>query len=226
MPQELVRVDHVTKVFGQGLNRVVAVDDVTMSFGLGELVCLQGASGSGKSTLLNLMAGLALPDSGTIEVDGEVVSSMSEDQRADLRLRRVGVIFQDDNLVQELTAEENVALPLMALGASAKDARGVAQAALEQVGVGDVGRRHPDQMSGGQRQRVGIARGLVGDRQVLVADEPTGALDSANSIELFRLLRELCDSGSAGVLVATHDPLAVSYATRTVAVQDGRMIAG
>lgn len=226
MPQELVQVDHVTKVFGQDLNRVVAVDDVTMSFGLGELVCLQGASGSGKSTLLNLMTGLALPDSGTIEVDGEVVSSMSEDQRADLRLRRVGVIFQDNNLVQELTADENVALPLLALGAPAKDAREVARAALERVGVGDVGRRHPNQMSGGQRQRVGIARGLVGDRKVLVADEPTGALDSANSVELFRLLRELCDSGSAGVLVATHDPLAVSYATRTVTVQDGRMIAG
>ncbi|GAA4755673.1 ABC transporter ATP-binding protein [Nocardioides endophyticus] len=224
VPQDLVRLDGVCRVFGEEPDRVVAVDDVTLSFGVGELICLQGASGSGKSTLLNLVAGLDLPDSGTVTVDEELVSAMSEDHRADLRLRRVGVVFQDDNLVRELTALENVSLPLLARGLSSREARELSRAALERVGVAAVGARHPDQMSGGQRQRVGIARGLVGDRSILVADEPTGALDSANSADLFALLRELCDNAGAAVLVATHDPLAHDYATRTVTVRDGRMV--
>ena len=219
----LVRVDRVSRVFGEGLNRVVAVDDASFSFGAGELVCLFGASGSGKSTLLNLVAGLDVPDTGELAVDGFVVSSMSENERADLRLRRVGVIFQDDNLVHELSALENVTLPLLASGVRAREARRTGMAELERVGVGDLAARHPDQMSGGQRQRVGIARGLVGGRNILVADEPTGALDSTNSVELFRLLRELCDESAAAVLVATHDPLASRYATRELTVRDGRV---
>jgi ABC-type lipoprotein export system ATPase subunit len=223
MSQERVRVTGAHKVFGQDPNRVVAVDDVTLVLSAGELMCLQGASGSGKSTLLNLVAGLDLPDAGSVQVDGEVVSSMTEDQRADLRLRRVGVIFQDDNLVDELDAVENVSLPLLALGTPVGETRELALAAMARVGVEAVARRHPRQMSGGQRQRVGIARGLVGGRSILVADEPTGALDSANSVELFRLLRELCDSAGAAVLVATHDPLAERFATRNVTIRDGRV---
>lgn len=217
-----VNVSNVCRAFGQGINRVVAVDHACLEFVGGDFVCLEGSSGSGKSTLLNIIAGLDKPDSGDVLINGESLSGMSEDIRARLRLQSVGVVFQDDNLIRELTALENVVLPLLALGNSLEQARSLARDGLERVGVAAVASRRPDFMSGGQRQRVGIARGLVGGRNILVADEPTGALDSVNSRELFSLLRTLCDEGAA-VIVATHDPLVREFATLQMVVVDGQV---
>ena len=188
----------------------------------GEFVCVFGASGSGKSTLLNLLAGLDLADSGEIQVGGHNVGVLDESGRAGLRLRTVGVVFQDDNLLEEFTAAENVALPLEALGASRKAAEEEARRQLARVGLSALENRFPHQLSGGQRQRVGIARALTGERAVLLADEPTGSLDSATSREIFALVQELCDGGLLAV-VCSHDPLCRGFADTVYEMKDGRL---
>ena len=189
----------------------------------GTFGCLYGASGSGKSTLLALIGGILAADQGEVVVDGDDVSGLTENARADLRLRRIAVIFQGDNLLPELSAAENVMLPRLARGLKAKAARDEALEALDTVGIGQLADRRPGQMSGGQRQRVGIARALVGERSVLLADEPTGALDSANSRSLFQLIARLCESRQLTALVATHDPLAREVAARVWQMTDGRV---
>jgi putative ABC transport system ATP-binding protein len=188
----------------------------------GEFVCVYGASGSGKSTLLNLLAGLDLADSGEIRVGGVDVSTADEAQRASLRLRTVGVVFQEHNLIEEFTAAENVALPLEAAGLSVAEARGQALDQLSRVGLAGLEDRFPWQMSGGQRQRVGVARALTGQRSVLLADEPTGALDSAATKELFELFRKLCDDGVLAV-ICSHDPRCRDFADTVYEVVDGRL---
>jgi putative ABC transport system ATP-binding protein len=188
----------------------------------GEFVCVYGASGSGKSTLLNLLAGLDLADSGEIRVGGVDVDTADEAQRASLRLRTVGVVFQEHNLIEEFTAAENVALPLEAAGLSVAEARGQALDQLSRVGLAGLEDRFPWQMSGGQRQRVGVARALTGQRSVLLADEPTGALDSAATKELFELFRELCDDGVLAV-ICSHDPRCRDFADTVYEVVDGRL---
>lgn len=188
----------------------------------GDFVCVFGASGSGKSTLLNLLAGLDLPDSGEIQVGGEDVARLDESGRARLRLRTVGVVFQDHNLLEEFTAVENVALPLEALGASRKAAEKEAIDQLARVGLAGLENRFPQQLSGGQRQRVGIARALTGDRAVLLADEPTGSLDSAASTGIFALIRDLCDDGLLAV-VCSHDPLCRDFGHTVYEMRDGRL---
>lgn len=190
----------------------------------GEFVCVFGASGSGKSTLLNLLAGLDLPDSGEIQVGGYDVGRLDESGRARLRLRTVGVVFQDHNLLEEFTAVENVALPLEAAGMSPAAAETAARQQLARVGLDGLESRFPHQLSGGQRQRVGIARALTGDRAVLLADEPTGALDSGASTDLFALIRKLCDDGLLAV-VCSHDPLCRSFADTVYEMRDGRLAA-
>jgi putative ABC transport system ATP-binding protein len=218
----LIELQNVVRSFPAGRERVVAVDDVTLRIPAGRFVCLYGSSGSGKSTLLNLIAGLDTPDSGRVCVDGQELSTMDEAARARMRLGKMGVIFQDDNLIDELTALENVALPLQALGSPFAEAVAQSRSALEKVGVGELADRHRRDMSGGQRQRVGIARGLVGPRVLLVADEPTGALDSANSRSLFGLMRALCADGVSAI-VATHDPLARDFADSVYEIVDGHL---
>jgi ABC-type lipoprotein export system ATPase subunit len=219
----MLAVAGVSRRFVSGSETVWAVRDASFRVSGGEFVCVFGASGSGKSTLLNLIAGLDTPDAGKVLVESTEVGRLNEDQRARLRLETVGVIFQDHNLVEEFTALENVALPLEVLGMSYREASEQARTQLDRVGLAGLGGRLPSQLSGGQRQRVGIARALVGDRRLLLADEPTGALDSKNSRSLFELLRELRDQGTL-VLVCSHDPMCREFADAVYEMVDGQII--
>jgi ABC-type lipoprotein export system ATPase subunit len=219
----LLSVHDVSRSYRSGVETVWAVQDANLRARHGEFVCVFGASGSGKSTLINLIAGLDTPDSGTILVESVDVGRLNESQRARLRLEKVGVVFQDHNLVEEFTAVDNVALPLEVLGVKTDEARSQAVVQLERVGLAGLGPRLPNQLSGGQRQRVGIARALVGSRQILLADEPTGALDSKNSRALFELLRELCDQGAL-VVVCTHDLMIKEFADTIYEMVDGRLM--
>ena len=181
----LIRTHQLRKAYHSEVETVWAARDVDFEAGRGEFVCIYGASGSGKSTLLNLLAGLDLAGSGEIQVSGVDVTTADESRRAQLRLETVGVVFQDHNLIEEFTAVENVALPSEARGMPAGAARAEAAEQLGRVGLAGIENRLPRELSGGQRQRVGIARALTGQRAVLLADEPTGALDSAATRDLF-----------------------------------------
>lgn len=215
----------VYKRFTSGQEVVIALDRADFTLAAGELACVYGASGSGKTTMLNVLAGIEVPDSGEVTVVGQRLSGRSEGQRADVRLHHVGVVFQSNNLLAELTAAENVALPLMVRGLSRAQAHVAAQEALASMGLGGLGLRLPAKMSGGQRQRVGIARALAGEQEVLLADEPTGALDSENSKRLFEMMRTLCDQRGIAVVLATHDPLAREVADTVHHIVDGRVSA-
>lgn len=213
----------VSKLYGEGPSQVRALDGVDLSVGYGALVAVMGPSGSGKSTLLTIAGTLEDPSSGEVVVGGRPVASLSRNDRARLRCRSIGYVFQDFNLLAGLTALENVTLPLELDGKSAKVARIPGLEALERLGVADKADRFPDDLSGGERQRVAIARAVVGDRRLLLADEPTGALDSANGEAVMRLLRAACKDGVAGVVV-THDAQLASWADRVVFLRDGRVI--
>ncbi|WFE25911.1 ABC transporter ATP-binding protein [Solwaraspora sp. WMMD791] len=218
----LLELRDVSKSYTSAAEEVRAVRGVSLAATAGEFICIHGPSGSGKSTLLNLIVGLDLADEGEIQVDGVDVGRMDEAARANLRLRTVGVVFQDHALVEEFTAAENVALPLEASGTATADALAQADRLLTRVGLADLGRRWPGQLSGGQRQRVGIARALAGGRRILVADEPTGSLDSRASSDLFELISELCSAGALAV-VSSHDPLCRRYADAVYEMVDGSL---
>ena len=213
----------VSKVYGEGATEVNALWQVDLSVKRGELVAIMGPSGSGKSTLLTIAGTLEDPTSGDVLVDGSELSSLSHDSRARLRRRSIGYVFQDFNLLAGLTAVENVGLPLELDGVGVRDARAVGMAALEELGVADRAGHYPDELSGGERQRVAIARAVVGNRYLLLADEPTGALDSTNGEAVMRLLRAACRRGVAGVVV-THDAQLASWADRVVFLHDGRLV--
>jgi putative ABC transport system ATP-binding protein len=213
----------VVRVHGSGAAEVHALRGVSLSVDAGELVAVMGPSGSGKSTLLHLAGGLDAPTSGTVLVEGTDLAGLSRSALARLRRRSVGYVFQDFNLVPALTAAENVALPRELDGAGARQARRDALAALDAVGIADLADRFPDDMSGGQQQRVAIARALVGDRRLVLADEPTGALDSETGEAVLRLLRARCDAGAAGVLV-THEARHAAWADRVVFLRDGGVV--
>ena len=215
-----VSLEAVSRCFATVAEPVWAVRDATLALGWGTFACLLGASGSGKSTLLNVIAGLDSATSGTVIVDGADVGALDEDGRARMRLERVGVVFQDHNLIEEFSAVENVMLPLEALGLRSAEARDRARAELERVGLAGLEERLPAELSGGERQRVGIARALVGGRRVLLADEPTGALDSDSSLALFELLRRICDQG-ATVFLATHELVSCEFADVVYELHDG-----
>lgn len=199
---------------------VDAVAGITLDVPPGCFVAVIGSSGSGKTTLLNLMAGLDVPTAGTVEVLGINVGELSEDQRASFRLSSLGVIFQDNNLLGDFNGLENVMLPLQAQGMRHAQAKTLAVQAMERLSVGELASRRPHQMSGGQRQRVGIARALVGDKKILFADEPTGALDSENSNSLFDAFQKLSRDGVT-VVVVSHDPEVRRYADRVLEMRDG-----
>ena len=224
MTEHSVRLDGVTKTYQPGAPAAVA--DVSLDVAAGEVVAIMGPSGSGKSTLLNLVAGLDRPTSGTITVAGRRIDSLSESALARFRARHVGIIFQFFNLLDDLTVQDNVLLPAQLAGASRRTARARAGELLERMGIEQHRDDYPARLSGGQRQRVAIARALVNSPELLLADEPTGALDTATGLAIGRLLQELNADGQTLVLV-THDPaLAERYAARTVRLLDGRLAAG
>ena len=218
---DVIRLTGVTKTYQAGAPPALA--DVSIGVAAGEVVAVMGPSGSGKSTLLNLVAGLDKPTTGTVTVAGRRIDALGEGALARFRARHVGIIFQFFNLLDDLTVEDNVLLPAQLAGASRRQARARAAELLERMGIGEHRDAYPARLSGGQRQRVAIARALVNSPELLLADEPTGALDTASGEEIGRLLRELNAGGQTLVLV-THDPaLAERFAARTVLLVDGQV---
>jgi putative ABC transport system ATP-binding protein len=213
---------HVSRTYGQGAAEVRALDDVDLSVEAGSMVAVMGPSGSGKSTLLTIAGSLEEPSSGEVLIGGAALAKMSRNGRAQLRRRVIGYVFQDFNLLPGLTAAENVALPLELDGTSARKARLAGLRALDELGLGERAGNFPDQLSGGERQRVAIARAVVGDRRLLLADEPSGALDSVNGEAVMRLIHAACKRGVAAVVV-THDAQLASWADRVVFLRDGRV---
>ena len=213
----------VSKRYVDGASDVHALREVRLTVDAGELVAVMGPSGSGKSTLLTIAGSLEEATSGEVVIDGQLLSTMSANDRARLRRRSIGFVFQDFNLLAGLTAEENVSLPLELDGRPLRSARQMARDALDQLGVADQATRFPDELSGGERQRVAIARAVVGDRHLLLADEPSGALDSVNAEAVMRLVRAACHRGVAGVVV-THDAQLASWADRVMFLRDGRVV--
>lgn len=222
-PGPLVKTDGVQRLFVSPAETVRAVDGVDFAAWSGDFVCLFGHSGSGKTTLLNLMAGLDLPTGGTVEVAGRDLAACTEEARVKMRRETLGMVHQSHLLVDEFTAAENVALPLEARGVETSSAIEEAEVLLDMVGLAGSGHRYPMELSGGQRQRVGIARALSGGRRILLADEPTGSLDSANAFAIFEMLASLA-SGGALVIVASHDPACRDIATRSVEMLDGKVL--
>jgi putative ABC transport system ATP-binding protein len=213
----------VSKVYGAGASEVHALRAVDLAVEPGELVAVMGPSGSGKSTLLTIAGSLEEASSGQVLVEGVDLATVSRSERAKLRRRSIGYVFQDFNLLPGLTALENVTLPLELDGVRAKVARSAALEAMEELDVTDRVDRYPDELSGGERQRVAIARAIVGERGLLLADEPTGALDSVNGEAVMRLLRAAAHRGIAGVVV-THEAQLASWADRVVFLRDGRVV--
>jgi putative ABC transport system ATP-binding protein len=213
----------VGRTYGEGANEVHALADVNLTVSPGELVAIMGPSGSGKSTLLTVAGTLEEPTTGEVFIGGTPVAAMSRNDRARLRRHSVGYVFQDFNLLAGLTALENVSLPLELDGMNAKRAQAIALDALAQFDMDERARRFPDELSGGERQRVAIARAVVGERGLLLADEPTGALDSVNGEAVMRMVRQACNRGIAGVIV-THDSQLASWADRIVFLRDGRIV--
>ncbi len=219
----ILQLADVTRVHGSGETEVHALRAVSFAAHAGELVAVMGPSGSGKSTLLTLAGGLDSPTTGRVLVEGTDLAELGAKGRARMRRTSIGYVFQDFNLIPALTAVENVALPRELDGERAGVARRAARLALEEVGIADLADRFPDNMSGGQQQRVAIARAIVGERRLILADEPTGALDSDTGEEILRLLRGRCDAGAAGVLV-THEARHAAWADRVVFLRDGVVV--
>jgi putative ABC transport system ATP-binding protein len=219
----LVELDGAARWFGAGHTQVTALHPTNLAVGAGELLAVMGPSGSGKTTLLSLVGGLDKPSAGRVVVDGQDVGSLKPRELAILRRRTVGYVFQDLNLLAGLTARENVSIPLELDGRPIVETRAAALAALESVGLANLADRFPDDLSGGEQQRVAIARALVGGRRILLADEPTGALDSMTGESVMRLLRAHCDDGGTAILV-THDAAHAAWADRVVFLRDGRTV--
>jgi len=212
----------VSRVYGQGAAEVRALLDVDLAVAAGSMVAVMGPSGSGKSTLLTIAGSLEEPSRGEVWVCGQELSTMSRNAKARLRRRSIGYVFQDFNLLPGLTAAENVALPLELDGTPARKARVAALTSLNELGLADRAGHFPDQLSGGERQRAAIARAVVGQHQLLLADEPSGALDSASGETVMRMIHRACKRGLAAVVV-THDAQLASWADRVVFLRDGRV---
>jgi putative ABC transport system ATP-binding protein len=219
----LVELDGAARWFGSGHTQVTALHPTSLTVSSGELLAVMGPSGSGKTTLLSLIGGLDKPSAGRVIVAGQDVGALKPRDLAILRRRTVGYVFQDLNLLAGLTARENVAIPLELDGRPIGDARAAAEAALASVGLAALADRFPDDLSGGEQQRVAIARALVGGRGILLADEPTGALDSMTGESVMRLMRAHCDGGGTAILV-THDAAHAAWADRVVFLRDGRVV--
>jgi len=220
----MLELRQVSKSYGQGSAEVHALREVSLTAGEGAMVAVMGPSGSGKSTLLTIAGTLEEPTSGEVLVAGELTRKLSRGAKAQLRRRVIGYVFQDFNLLPGLTAAENVSLPLELDGVSGRKARVAALQALDGLGLSGRASSYPDQMSGGERQRVAIARAMVGDRRLLLADEPSGALDSVNAEAVMRLLHEACKNAGMTAVVVTHDAQLASWADRVAFLRDGRVV--
>jgi putative ABC transport system ATP-binding protein len=220
----LVRTENLTKVYGQGETAVVALDHVSMSVDAGELVAVMGPSGCGKSTLLHLMGGLDRPSDGNVSIDGQPLAEMSDNALTQLRRRKIGFVFQFFNLIPILSSIENASLPLRLDGADAAETKQKAIDWLTKVGLGQRLASRPDQLSAGQQQRVAIARALITDPALVLADEPTGNLDTKASDEIAGLLKQVAGEWGRAVLMVTHDPRIAAYADRIVFLKDGKIV--
>jgi putative ABC transport system ATP-binding protein len=218
----MIELKHVSRTYLHGAREILALQNISLVIKAGEFLSVMGASGSGKSTLLNLIGGLDRPTRGEVYIDNMPLHGITDDELTLLRRRRVGFIFQFFNLLPILTAAENVGLPLLLEGIPFSKIKPAADALLQKVGLLGRTEHRPEQLSGGEMQRVAIARALVTNPTVLLADEPTGNLDSHTSMEIFRLLQGLHAEGQTIVMV-THDPRAAAYGTRTITIRDGRI---
>ena len=223
MSVELLRLDGVSRQYGRGETAVTALAGIDLTISAGEMVAVMGASGSGKSTLLTIAGGLTAPTSGEVVIDGQWISAMKPKQLAVLRRRTLGFVFQDFNLIPALTALENVTLPLELDSWRNRDSRRAGLDALASVELADRAGAYPDDLSGGQQQRVAIARAIVGPRKLILADEPTGALDTQTGEAVLRMLRHRVDAG-AGAILVTHDARHAAWADRIVYLEDGRIV--
>jgi putative ABC transport system ATP-binding protein len=221
---EVVQLEDVTKIYKIGDTETRAVDGVSLSIDEGEFTALVGPSGSGKTTSLQLMGCLDRPNSGTVKVNGQDVTRLGANQRADLRLERIGFIFQFFALVPVLSAYENVELPLLLNGIDGEERRARVTELLDAVGLQDRTRHRPDQMSGGEQQRVAIARALVVRPSLVLADEPTANLDTANGRQAMEIMQRLNEDTGTAFIFATHDPRVMAYARRVVELRDGQVI--
>jgi putative ABC transport system ATP-binding protein len=220
----IVRTEQLTKVYGKGATAVTALDHLNLEIRPGEFVAVMGPSGCGKSTLLHLVGGLDRPTSGRILVNGQELSSLNDDHITRLRRRHIGLVFQFFNLIPVLSATENVALPLVLDGVKQSEARQKAEAWLARVGLSDRASHRPDELSGGQQQRVAIARALVTEPALILADEPTGNLDSRAADDIAALLRQVSEEWNRAVLMVTHDPRIAAHAGRIIFLKDGTVV--
>jgi putative ABC transport system ATP-binding protein len=218
----MISVKNVSKTYAEGTASVRALESASLEVEGGEIVLLMGPSGSGKTTLLSIMGCILRPTSGEVRVGGRVVSNLTERELPEVRLRNIGFVFQGFNLFPTLTAQENVELTLDVMGVSRRDARRRAEELIERVGLSDRRNAFPADMSGGQKQRVAIARALAGDPEIILADEPTAALDTQSGRNVTELLRELAHDRGRAVIVVTHDPRLVDFGDRIVHIEDGR----
>ena len=222
--EPIIRIRGLKKVYRVGEERVRALNGVDLDIYPGEFVCIIGRSGSGKSTLLNMMAGLEKPSRGSIVIAGEHLEKMNEKQLVDFRLRHIGFIFQQFNLFPSMTALENVTMPLVYRGVSARKRKAAALKMLKDLGLSKHVNHKPSQMSGGQQQRVGIARALVSNPEVIFADEPTGNLDSRTSEEILSLIQAMAKRDNHTLVMVTHDPSVAAHADRVVNILDGLIV--
>lgn len=220
-----LRVEHLTKRFRQGNTTVEALKDVSLTIERGQFVAVMGASGSGKSTLLHVMAGLTRPEAGSVAVDGRNLAEMTDYNLTLFRRRKIGLVFQAFNLIPTLTAADNVLLPLLAGGSEQlRDGEALLDSLLARLDLSHRTRHRPDALSGGEQQRVAIARAVIGDPSIILADEPTGSLDSVTGQSICKLLQELCKEQQRTIVVVTHEPAVAVWAERIIVLKDGRVL--
>ena len=220
----LVQTENLTKIYGTGQTAVTALNNLSLNIDQGEFVAVMGPSGCGKSTLLHLVGGLDTPTKGQVIIDGHNLSRLDDNRLTELRRRQIGFVFQFFNLIPVLNATENAALPLILDGIKPAEARAKADTWLDRLGLSDKKDKRPDQLSGGQQQRVAIARALTTEPALVLADEPTGNLDSRSADEIATLLRQIADEWKRTILMVTHDPRIAAYADRIIFLKDGTIV--